>query len=193
MLDPLRAASFELATHDASRYAPVVPRVIKRYPNRKLYDVEARAYVSLEEVAGLVRGGETVQVVDHATGDDITAQTLTQVILDEGKRGTSLLPTDLLHGLLRRGGQVVDSGLGAVRQTVDGVVHGSLDRLARVLPVARQDELERLRAQLAQLEQTLGTLLQDRGAPAPDARPSAPRKPAPRKPAARKRGRRGEP
>jgi polyhydroxyalkanoate synthesis repressor PhaR len=165
-----------------------VPRVIKRYPNRKLYDVEARAYASLEEIAALVRGGETVQVVDHATGDDITAQTLTQVILDEGKRGTSLLPTDLLHGLLRRGGQVVDSGLGAVRQTVDGMVHGSLDRITRVLPVARQDELERLRAQLAQLEQTLGTLLRDRDAATP---PAAPAPAAPKRP--RKTTRRTEP
>lgn len=69
-----------------------MPRVIKRYPNRKLYDADARAYVSLEEIAALVRDGETVQVLDHATGDDITAQTLTQVILDEGRRGTSLLP-----------------------------------------------------------------------------------------------------
>jgi polyhydroxyalkanoate synthesis repressor PhaR len=137
------------------------PRTIKRYSNRKLYDVEARAYVSLEDVAALVRSGETVQVVDNATGDDITAQTLTQVILDEGKRGTSLLPTDLLHGLLRRGEQVVDSGLGSLRQGVDGLVHGSIDRLARVLPVARHDEVEQLRAQLESLERTLGTLLRD--------------------------------
>jgi polyhydroxyalkanoate synthesis repressor PhaR len=139
-----------------------MPRIIKRYSNRKLYDVEARAYVSLEDVAALVRGGATVQVVDNATGDDITAQTLTQVILDEGKRGTSLPPIELLHGLLRRGERVVDSGLGTLRSGVDGLVQGSMDRIARVLPVARQDELERLRAQLASLEQTLGTLLRDR-------------------------------
>jgi len=147
-----------------------MPRVIKRYPNRKLYDVEARAYVSLEEIAALVRAGETVQVVDHATGDDITAQTLTQVILDEGKRGTSLLPTDLLHGLLRRGEQVVT---------------GSLDRLTRVLPVARQDELEQLRGQLAQLEQTLGTLLRERD-------DAAPANAGPAKAGTRKRARRAE-
>jgi polyhydroxyalkanoate synthesis repressor PhaR len=147
-----------------------MPRVIKRYPNRKLYDVEARAYVSLEEIAALVRAGDTVQVVDHASGDDITAQTLTQVILDEGKRGTSLLPTDLLHGLLRRGEQVVQ---------------GSLDRLTRVLPVARQDELEQLRAQLAQLEQTLGTLLHERDEPAAER--------AAERAAGRKRARRAEP
>jgi polyhydroxyalkanoate synthesis repressor PhaR len=143
-----------------------MPRVIKRYGNRKLYDVDGRAYVSLEDIAALVRGGETVQVVDQTTGADITAQTLTQVILDEGKRGASLLPTDTLHGLLRRGSAVVDSGIGSLRQGVDGLVHGSLDRLARVLPVARHDELEQLRAQLASLEQTLGTLLREQEQPA---------------------------
>jgi polyhydroxyalkanoate synthesis repressor PhaR len=143
-------------------------RTIKRYPNRKLYDADARAYVSLEEIAALVRAGETVRVLDHATGDDITAQTLTQVILDEGKRGASLPPTDLLHGLLRRGGAVVDSGLGTLRQGVDGLVHGSLDRLTRVLPVARHDELEQLRAQLASLEQTLGAVLRQQPATPPE-------------------------
>jgi polyhydroxyalkanoate synthesis repressor PhaR len=145
-------------------------RTIKRYPNRKLYDVDARAYVSLEEIAALVRAGETVRVLDHASGDDITAQTLTQVILDEGKRGASLLPTDLLHGLLRRGGAVVD-----------GLVHGSIDRLTRVLPVARHDELEQLRAQLASLERTLGAVLEQQQPPAPRKAASTARKSAAKK------------
>jgi polyhydroxyalkanoate synthesis repressor PhaR len=145
-------------------------RNIKRYPNRKLYDVDARAYVSLEEIAALVRAGETVQVLDHASGDDITAQTLTQVILDEGKRGASLLPTDLLHGLLRRGGAVVD-----------GLVHGSIDRLTRVLPVARNEELEQLRAQLASLERTLGAVLEQQQQPAPRKAASTARKSAAKK------------
>src|SRR4051812_25135177 len=103
-----------VAVYDASRYGARMERVIKRYGNRKLYDVEARAYVSLEDLATLVRCGETVQVIDQTTGDDITAQTLTQVILDEGRRGPSLLPTDLLHGLLRRGTQ----SIGTIRQSV---------------------------------------------------------------------------
>ena len=150
-------------------------RVIKRYGNRKLYDVQARAYVSLDEIGTLVQGGETVQVVDNETGDDITAQTLTQVILERGKRGTSILPTDLLHSLLRRGEAVLDSGLGTLRHGVEGVVQGSLERVSRVLPTPRRDELEQLRAQMAHLEQTLATLLADRdGAPAPTADPPRP-------------------
>ena len=166
-------------------------RVIKRYSNRKLYDVQARAYVSLEEVGALVRGGETVQVVDNATGDDITAQTLTLVILEEGKRGSSLLPTDLLHSLLRRGEQVLDNGLGTIRHGVEGVRHGvegvvqgSLERVSNVLPalpIARRDELDRLRAQMAQMEATLGSLIAEREAAAPSPTPEPRSRPAAKK------------
>lgn len=159
-----------------------MPRVIKRYSNRKLYDVHARRYVSLEELAGLVRGGETVQVVDNTTGEDITSQTLTLVILEEGKRGPSLLPTDMLHSLLRRGEQVLDEGLGAVRSGVEGVRHG-VERVGSILPglpalptlpVARREEIDQLRDRVAEMEATLARILEEKE----------------RKPAAKKRGKR---
>ena len=84
-------------------------RTIKRYGNRKLYDVEASAYISLDEIASLIRRGDTVQVLDNVTGEDITAQTLTQIVLDEGKRGRGMLPTELLHDVLRHGVQSHDA------------------------------------------------------------------------------------
>ena len=68
-------------------------RVIKRYESRKLYDTEESRYVSLEDIARWVREGQQMQVVDNGTAEDVTAQVLTQIILDEGKRGTSFLPT----------------------------------------------------------------------------------------------------
>jgi polyhydroxyalkanoate synthesis repressor PhaR len=155
------------------------PRLIRRYANRKLYDVRTSTYVALEDVAALVRGGETVRVVDQASGEDITAQTLTQVILDEGRRGPSLLPTDLLHAALRRGGQALDAGrdavggaVGQLRHGVDDLLHQSIGRLSRVLPVARADELDALRRQLADVERTLATLVADR-APAAAGPPTA--------------------
>lgn len=147
-------------------------RPIKRYGNRKLYDVQASAYVSLEDVAALVRAGETVVVTDNATGEDITAQTLTQVLLDEGKRGSSPLPTDLLHAALRRGGRALDHGIDSLRHGVDDLLTGSLGRLSRVLPVPRADELGELRAQVAQLERTVEALLTAQEGRAP--RPHAP-------------------
>jgi polyhydroxyalkanoate synthesis repressor PhaR len=145
-----------------------MPRVIKRYSNRKLYDVAARRYVSLEEVASLVRAGETVQVVDNASGEDITAQTLTLVILEQGKRGSGLLPTDMLHSLLRRGEQVLDDGIGAVRHGVESAVQGGLERVSSILPaipslpVARREEIDQLRDKVAEMEATLGRLLEQR-------------------------------
>ena len=156
----------------------VVPRLIRRYANRKLYDVRTSTYVALEDLGAMVRGGETVQVVDLASGEDITAQTLTQVILDEGRRGPSLLPTDLLHAALRRGGRALDAGRGAVgavgdvvggavgqlRHGVDDLLHQSIGRLSRALPVARADDLDALRRQLADVERTLATLVSQQGA-----------------------------
>lgn len=136
-------------------------RVIKRYGNRKLYDVEASEYVSLDQVAAIIRRGETVEVVDNVTGDDITAQTLTQVVLEEGRRGRHLLPTELLHDLLRRGGKVIGGGVGQVKQGVEELVEGSLGRITRVLQGPQTQELKELRAQLAALEATLNRVLEE--------------------------------
>lgn len=138
-----------------------MPRVIKRYGNRKLYDVEASNYVSLDDVATLIRNGETVQVVDNVTGEDITAQTLTQIVLDEGKRGGSVLPTEMLHDLLRRGGRVIEGSVETVRHGVDELVQNSLGRLSRVLSGPQTTELKQLREQLAHLEATLNRVLDE--------------------------------
>src|SRR5215207_6644008 len=103
-------------------------RLIKRYESRKLYDTEESRYVSLEEIAGWVRTGQEVRVMDNATGTDVTSQTLTQIILDEGRRGTSFLPSELLHDLVRMGERAVNSGLEQVQHGVDRLVQVSMDR-----------------------------------------------------------------
>lgn len=144
-------------------------RIIKRYANRKLYDTEASAYVSLADVAALVRRGATVQVVDASSGDDLTAQTLTQIILDEGKRGHDLISPDLLHDVLRRSNRAIDSGLKHLKHSVDDLVQQSLDRFNALRP-ARQHELQELRQQLNHLEHLLAKVLQ----PEQEGPPSAP-------------------
>ena len=75
-------------------------RLIKRYGSRKLYDTEESRYVSLEELGGWIRDGQQIRVVDNKTQEEVTAQTLTQIISEEGRRGTSLLPNELLHELI---------------------------------------------------------------------------------------------
>ena len=67
-------------------------RVIKRYESRKLYDTEESKYVSLDEIAAWVRSGQEIKVIDNASSDDVTSQTLAQIILDEGRNGSSIVP-----------------------------------------------------------------------------------------------------
>lgn len=150
-------------------------RVIKRYENRKLYDTRSSRYVSLSDIAGFVRAGETVQVIDNKTGDDLTAQTLTQIILEEGKQGQHVLPTELLHDLLRRSSQAVDSGLERLRHGVDDLMHSSLGKLNEFVE-ARPGEMQQLRQKVSHLETVLNKLLSDLGrtdAATKDAKPDA--------------------
>ncbi|HYD54729.1 MAG TPA: polyhydroxyalkanoate synthesis regulator DNA-binding domain-containing protein [Gemmatimonadaceae bacterium] len=138
------------------------PRVIRRYGNRKLYDVRASAYVSMTDIARLIREGHTVQVIDNVSGEDITAQTLTQVVLEQGRQGREVVHTDLLHQLLRRGGQALDAGVEQFRHGVDELVQGSIGRITRVVQGPQERELRQLREQIASLESTLAELLDRR-------------------------------
>jgi polyhydroxyalkanoate synthesis repressor PhaR len=78
-------------------------RVIKRYGNRKLYDARAGRHVTLDDVAGLVAAGEEVRVLDQATGADLTAVTLAQVVLEGIKERTASIPGQVLARLIRYG------------------------------------------------------------------------------------------
>jgi polyhydroxyalkanoate synthesis repressor PhaR len=79
------------------------PRTIRRYDNRKLYDVQARRYVTLEELARLVGGGTDVHVVDQKTGDEITTVVLAQVVLEGIRQRTATIPHQVLSRLIRLG------------------------------------------------------------------------------------------
>ncbi len=78
-------------------------RIIKRYTNRKLYDKLESRYVTLEEIAKLVRAGEDIQVIDNETEEDLTAVTYAQIILEEEKRKTNLISVPFLRRLIRTG------------------------------------------------------------------------------------------
>jgi polyhydroxyalkanoate synthesis repressor PhaR len=75
---------------------------VKKYGNRRLYDTMRSRYITLEDLAGIVRGGENVQVVDAKSGEDLTATTLTQILV-EGRGAARLLPLPLLVQLIRMG------------------------------------------------------------------------------------------
>ena len=82
---------------------PTAERLIRRYDNRKLYDVQARRYVTLEELSRLVRGGTEVRVVEQRTGEDITTVVLAQVVLEGIKQRTADIPHQVLSRLIRLG------------------------------------------------------------------------------------------
>jgi polyhydroxyalkanoate synthesis repressor PhaR len=88
--------------------------IIKRYPNRKLYNTNAKQYVTLDGIAELIRQGEEVQIQDHATGEDLTAVTFTQIIFEQEKKQAGFLPRSVLTGLVQSGGQT----LGSLRRTL---------------------------------------------------------------------------
>ncbi len=135
-------------------------RLIKRYDNRKLYDTEASSYVSLSNVADLVRSGVTVRIEDNATERDLTAQTLTQIILEEGKSGKHIIPSDLLHDLLRQSSQALDSGFEQLKHSMDEIIHSSVNQLNRLVETPRARELKALRQQVQALEAQLAELIQ---------------------------------
>lgn len=151
-----------------------MPRLIKRYGSRKLYDTAESRYVGLEDVARFVRAGEDVRVVENKTGEDVTAAVLTQIISEEGRNGRGLLSTSFLHDLLRvgertikMGEEAVETGLKQARQGVDDMARRAVDRLRPGGPMAEvRGEMARLRDRLEGLERSLDAL-----DPAPTGRP----------------------
>ena len=73
---------------------------IKKYANRRLYDTESSSYITLDRLAQMVRDGREFEVVDAKSGEDITRQVLTQIIVDEEARGSTLLPLNFLKQII---------------------------------------------------------------------------------------------
>lgn len=77
------------------------PVVIKKYPNRRLYNTETSVYVTLEDLAQMVRQGRDFTVQDAKSGEDLTRQVLTQIIFEMETRGNPLLPVNFLRSVIR--------------------------------------------------------------------------------------------
>jgi len=92
-----------------------MPVLIKRYANRKLYNTAASRYITLRGIAELLENGEEVKVVDNETGEDMTAVTLSQILV-ETERGGRSVPGSLLSELFQRGGTAI---VERVRKGVD--------------------------------------------------------------------------
>jgi polyhydroxyalkanoate synthesis repressor PhaR len=148
--------------------------LIKKYPNRRLYNPSSRTYVNLNDLAALIRQGEEIQVVDAKTGEDLTRVVLTQIIVEDAKDAPTGLPLELLRQLIRasdRAGQeFIMWYLKSAFDTYEKVQDTVQDRLKDVRSAAlsplnlvkslltpppdpKEEELERLRRRVAELEQ----------------------------------------
>jgi polyhydroxyalkanoate synthesis repressor PhaR len=129
----------EPTTTAAPSTSGVEPKVIKRYTNRKLYDTVESRYVTLDEIAEMIKAGGEVKVIDNRTKDDLTAVTLAQIIFEEEKK-TSRTSMKILLGLIRQGGEVA-------QHLVDGDLRGKVDAV-------RQAAEQRVQHLIARGQQT---------------------------------------
>ena len=155
-----------------------MPYVIKRYSNRKLYDTQESRYVTLEELEELIRAGREISVVDVSTGEDLTAVTLAQIILESERNHRATLPTAFLHQLIKHGEAWQDFVQKSLRSSLEGLMTSQreADRVLRewasragwgVAPAAEGAKAERgpepaeadaLREEVSVLREQLRTL-----------------------------------
>ncbi len=87
-------------------------RIIKKYPNRRLYDTEISSYITIEDVRQLIVDGESFEVRDAKTGDDLTRQVLLQIITEHEQDGQPMLSTELLSQMIRFYGDSLQGFMG---------------------------------------------------------------------------------
>jgi len=75
---------------------------LKKYANRRLYDLDQSAYVTLDQVAGMIKAGKQIQVIDAKSKENVTAFVLTQIVMEESRK-QAVLPVSLLHMVIRYG------------------------------------------------------------------------------------------
>ena len=80
--------------------------IIKKYSNRRLYDTSHKKYVTLNEIANLIKDGNEIKVLDSQTDADITKVILIQVVLESEKNKVDILPTSFLHMLIKYGNRI---------------------------------------------------------------------------------------
>jgi polyhydroxyalkanoate synthesis repressor PhaR len=147
--------------------APSSPRrVIKRYSNRKLYDTKGSSYVTLLQIADMIREGEDVQIIDNASKEDKTDVTLALIISEELRTKPRGIPLSTLKALIRNKGeriltQLREGPIGKLMPTKDGEGEPSAGSVPSAPPPREEDEMSQskegkgLRATLEQWQSTI--------------------------------------
>ncbi len=120
------------------------PKVIKRYTNRKLYDTVESRYVTLDEIAEMIKAGAEVRIIDNRTKEDLTSVTLAQIIFEEEKK-TSKMSLKTLRDLIRFGGEMAQqfvedtqARVEAVRQSLVARGQATTDRAKELVQASQE-------------------------------------------------------
>ncbi len=127
------------------------PLLIKRYASRRLYNTETSDYVTLEDIAGFIRAGREVQIIDLKSGDDLTRQYLLQIIAEHESRGENILPVDVLNDLVRSymvpGGGMMPEFLSSSFEMLRNNQSKVVEQMSAMNPMAQMPGFEAMKAQ----------------------------------------------
>jgi len=127
------------------------PLLIKRYASRRLYNTETSDYVTLEDIAGFIRTGREVKIVDLKSGDDLTRQYLLQIIAEHESRGDTILPIAVLNDLVRsyatQNGSVVPDFLTMSFEMLKQGQSKMVENMTAMNPMVKMPGFEAMRAQ----------------------------------------------
>ena len=127
------------------------PLLIKRYASRRLYNTETSDYVTLDDIAGFIREGREVQIIDLKSGDDLTRQYLLQIIAEHESRGENVLPVSVLNDLVRsyttQATSVVPQFLAASFEMLRDGQSKMMENLGTMNPMAKMPGFEAMQAQ----------------------------------------------
>ncbi|MGE3973656.1 MAG: polyhydroxyalkanoate synthesis regulator DNA-binding domain-containing protein [Bdellovibrionales bacterium] len=112
-------------------------KIIKRYQNRKLYDTQQSCYVTLEDIAKMIRANEEVMVIDNKTKRDITAATLTQIIFEAEKKASEYAPLSTLREIIQHGNGSISSFLAKLGAFPANAVRPSEPRVTEYVETPR--------------------------------------------------------
>ncbi|MEM8850179.1 MAG: polyhydroxyalkanoate synthesis repressor PhaR [Pseudomonadota bacterium] len=129
------------------------PLLIKRYASRRLYNTETSDYVTLEDIAGFIRAGREVQIVDLKSGDDLTRSYLLQIIAEHESKGENVLPlgvlTDLVRSYTGAAQSVVPDFLAASFEMLRSGQSKMIDNMTAINPMAQMPGFKAMREQQA--------------------------------------------
>ncbi len=164
--------------------ADTQPVVVKKYANRRLYNTESSSYITLDNLADMVRQGRDFVVYDAKTGEDITRSVLTQIIVEEEGKGRALLPTAFLRQLIGFYGDQMQSlvprfleqALGAFAQQQEQVratMQKTMGSMGTLFPFGNMEEVSRQNMAMMERAFSLFTPFY-RGATGQDLEPPSP-------------------